>query len=229
MEVEEKMVLFVALDAERRPLQRRAASLPVHRFGLGYVNGLKAARSREKSRVFGNVGLSGGIAGPLVAGDVVVARKIICRNQQGEQVCYQTDDGLARALAEKIKLFGLRIHEGPVACVPGPVLTSGAKAELGRQTGALAVDMESAAVARAAEELRKPFFCLRVICDPLHRSVHEALLAGVDDRGNSRPGRLALALLQRPSLLIPFLAMLRDYNQAANTLTRLGPCLAAFP
>jgi hypothetical protein len=135
----------------------------------------------------------------------------------------------SRVLAEKIKLPGLRIHDGAVACVSGPVLTSRAKAELGRRTGALAVDMESAAVARAAKELHKPFFCLRVICDPLHRSLHEALLAGLDDRGTSRPGRLALALVQRPWLLTTFLGMLRDYNQAAATLTRLGPCLVGFP
>jgi hypothetical protein len=227
MNVEERKYLFVALEAERRPLQRLAASLPVHQFGLGYENGLQAALSCEESQLFGNIGLSGGTVGPLTAGDVVVVRKIIGQNPQGEQVCYETDDALAGELAEKIKLSGLRIHEGSVACVSGPVLTSRVKAELGRQTGSLAVDMESAAVAKAAEELRKPFFCLRVICDPLHRSLHEALLVGVDDRGNSRPGRLALALLQRPSLLNSFLAMLRDYNQAAKTLARLGPCLEA--
>ena len=226
MNSDPKLALFVALEAERKPLQRDSAQLSVHQCGPGHANALHAALACKEGQLFGNIGLSGGLTKQLKAGDLVLARQIFGHNQQGEQVCYETDTRQSDLLAEKIAVAGLRLHEGMVACVSSPLLTPRAKADLGQRTGALTVDMESAALAEAAGELDKPFFCLRVVCDPVHRSLREQLLVGVDDRGNNRPGRLVLTLLQHPWLLPPFIAMLRDYNQAARTLTRLGPIFA---
>ncbi len=221
-------VLFVALEAEQRPLLRSGVDLPLHRFGVGHARGLQAALRHEEAACFGNIGLSGALNKQLAPGDLVVARQIYAWNRHGEQICYETDTGLADLLIKRIQKHGLKVHEGALACVTEPLLTPQAKAAMGSQTGAQAVDMESAAIAEAAARLHKPFFCLRVICDPVHRALHDKLLVGVDEQGNNRPGRLLLALLQNPWLLPSFIAMLRDYSQAAGTLTRLGAIISPF-
>jgi hypothetical protein len=54
------------------------------------------------------------------------------------------------------------------------------------RTKALAVDMETAAVARAANQSGLPFFAFRIICDPANVSVPEALFRCVDEKGKPR-------------------------------------------
>ncbi len=91
------------------------------------------------------------------------------------------------------------------------------KRRLGQRSGAVAVDMETAAVARLATAAGVPFGCLRVISDDVDTPLSEALLA-VLASGRVRPGRLATAVLRRPGLIAELLRLGAHTRQGARRL-----------
>ncbi len=91
------------------------------------------------------------------------------------------------------------------------------KRRLGERSGAAAVDMETAAVARLAASADVPFGCLRVISDDVDTPLSESLL-GVLASGRVRPGRLTAAVLRRPGLIAELLRLGAHTRQAARRL-----------
>jgi adenosylhomocysteine nucleosidase len=100
---------------------------------------------------------------------------------------------------------------------PAVVSSPAEKQRLGRVHNAVAVDMESAAVARVCWERGVPFGCLRVISD----SCRTALSAGLADvlrGGQVAPWRLLRALARRPALAADLVRLARDTRRAAREL-----------
>jgi 4-hydroxy-3-methylbut-2-enyl diphosphate reductase len=88
-------------------------------------------------------GISGGLDRSLEPGEIVVATSV--RGPDGDELVLSSAD--ATAVAAELRGDGHRVHLGPI--VSSKTLVHGERrAELAR-TGALAVDMESAWVARA--------------------------------------------------------------------------------
>jgi adenosylhomocysteine nucleosidase len=91
------------------------------------------------------------------------------------------------------------------------------KRRLGERTGAVAVDMETAVLARRCTEAGVPFGCLRAISDGVDTPLSESLLA-VMAGGRVGPGRLAAAVLRRPALIAELLRLEKDTRLAARRL-----------
>lgn len=99
-----------------------------------------------------------------------------------------------------------------------------AKAALHRETGAVAGDMESAAVARVAHEHGAPLLVVRAVLDPASVAVPLAWARAVGADGRVRARRVAAALL-RPALW-PAGARLAVYRRrASRALRRAAPVL----
>jgi adenosylhomocysteine nucleosidase len=115
--------------------------------------------------------------------------------------------GVAGGLDPKLKVGDIvrdRIHSADA-----PVTSPAQKARLFRTTGAVAVDMESEAVAEVAREAGVRFAVVRAIVDPAHRSLPRAIRAdGVD----------WLALLAQPGDWMKLMALARDWRRARRAL-----------
>src|SRR5207344_953730 len=72
---------------------------------------------------------------------------------------------------------------GPLLGRDAMAVTAAEKANLHRNAGALAVDMESHVAARVAQRHRLPFVAARVICDPAGRSLPPAAHVGMKPDG----------------------------------------------
>ena len=120
----------------------------------------------------------------------------------------------------------LQVQCGNLADVGQPVLTPAGKAALFRESGALAVDLESAAVGRLAREAGLPFFALRAVCDPAGREVPAELWACLTEAGRVRPAVLIRAVLNRPRLIRDLLRLRRDFAAALGALRREWPGVA---
>jgi len=96
--------------------------------------------------------------------------------------------------------------------------TSAAKAALHARTGAAAVDLESAAVARAAARHGLPFAVLRAVCDPAGRDLPRAALIALDSQGRIGTLRIAAAILSRPGDIPALIALGRDAARARHAL-----------
>jgi hypothetical protein len=117
------------------------------------------------------------------------------------------------------------LHRGRLLTSPGLLADPGQKVALGQRHGALAVDMESAAVAEACAGACVPFACVRAVSDDARTALSPrlvALLAG----GRVSPLRLLTNLARAPRLAGELWRLARDTNHAARRLgTALGELL----
>ena len=125
------------------------------------ADSLRARYAHRPAEAVAVVGFAGALIPGMRAGDVIVATEV--RDQEHTVVC-PSAELLARALGR----LGLRVHRGPVACTDHVVRD--AERHRLAESGAVAVDMESAALARAARGA--PLIVVRVVVDtPGHRWV----------------------------------------------------------
>ena len=149
-------------------------------------------------------GIAGGLSSKLRPGSLVVADEVI------------TD--LDRYPAVSSSATMIRAHVGPIFGSWEIVSSPNEKRAIRKQTGALAVDMESGPVARVAMEAGIPFIAIRAIADPVTHGLPPAALLPLDEKGN--PNLLAVfgSILKNP-LQIP--ALIGTGNQTRVALRRL--------
>ena len=150
-------------------------------------------------------GLAGGLDPGLQPGTLLVPPVVLADDGR-----WQTDSALAARLGGFTSgaLFG-----------DGMILeTAMAKAALRARTGAVAVDLESAAVARAAARHGLPFAVLRAVCDPAGRGLPRAAVIALDSKGRIGTLRVAAAILARPGDIPALIALGRDAARARRAL-----------
>lgn len=167
--------------------------------------------------------VSAGFAGALVPasiGDLVIGTSVSSAAYDGGW--NQGTDSVSSAAAmvsgaQSVAVqLGIAARIGPVVSVSQVVCRAEDKQSLGRVTGALALDMESAALARVAQERAVPFMVLRTVSD----------LAGEDlpldfNLFLKPPGWLKgiRDLIRHPSTVIGLNRLRRQSNLAADRLT----------
>jgi adenosylhomocysteine nucleosidase len=112
-----------------------------------------------------SAGFAGALQGDLRSGDLVAEQLTPC--PQAAQAL-----GSAAVSVRRVVRFGRIQHSDSVLSEPRD------KQECGRSTGALAVDMESAAIRAWAQEHGLPALALRVIFDEADRALPRGLPAG---------------------------------------------------
>lgn len=216
--------VVVALAAEARTLGRAVrrpdglwslsggALLCVGGMGPGLA--MIAARRLADAGAAGLVsfGLAGGLDPALSAGSIVLPHEVISR------------DGARYRATEAWRgpLSALMARARPVAA--GTVLTSAVsiaavadKAAAFRETGAVAVDMESSGVAEVAAARGLPFIAARAIVDTAADALPPAVeAAGV--AGHLNMPRLIVGLASAPLDLIALIGLARRYWAAIRAL-----------
>ena len=206
--------VVAALDFEARSLGKRSGQFLLGTSGIGAVNAARAARSLVAAGAAALLswGVAGALDPALPCGTAVLPLEVL---RQGRR--FPTD-----------RLWRARVAaalEGRVPLVSGALLTSemavaaaALKARLFEDTGAAAVDMESAAVAEVAAELGLPFLALRVILDTARDSLPESVVRSFQApaAGAARP-RL-WPLLRAPGDWGALLRLAAQYRVAGRAL-----------
>lgn len=127
---------------------------------IGVGGGAEHVIAGERPRFVISCGFAGGLDPSLRPGDLVLATSVC--DETGDSVTVRDDvlDTARRALATHAP-----IAEGEVLCTTRILARADDKRSLA-QPGRYAVDLESWAVARAADRARLPWLVLRVIVDP---------------------------------------------------------------
>jgi adenosylhomocysteine nucleosidase len=100
-----------------------------------------------------------------------------------------------------------------------PLLKSPAeKNTLYESSGAVAADMESAAIAVAAREAGRPFAVVRAVSDEAGMVLPSLLWQAIDDRGVVKLPDLLAALMRRPMAIIPLIKLGMGFHQARKSL-----------
>jgi len=198
-----------ALAIECASLRRhvpRAASWLVVQSGPGSARAADGAKRAIDSGadLLVSWGLAGGLGAAVAPGTVVLPRRVL---EQGAEP-------LRVDAAWHARLSALA---GELALEQGDLLTA---------THAVAVDMESAAVAAVAARARVPFVALRVVVDGLDDALPPGAEKWIDPRGNRRVTaalRAAVDARQWRSLL----TLAKRYRVASGVLDHLARALAA--
>jgi len=115
-----------------------------------------------------------------------------------------------------------RAEGGAVAGVDRPLMYGDQKLALYAQTRALAADMESHLVARAAVAAGVPYVVIRVVSDPSNRTVPHAAIAGITEDGRIDGWAMAGGLARRPWECFDLMTLALDGAQAMRRLRRVG-------
>ena len=221
-----RVLVLTAVDLEARGLARhlgldRVARSGWPHFASGSVElaavGLRAGELQARAASFRlpdlviSAGACGALSPSLVEGELVVPEAVA--GPDGARAATTMVAGLPR--------------RGTLLSVDAVVESAAAKARLWMETGALAVDMESAPILAWARARGIAALAVRGVSDTAARGVPADLAAVVADDGRVRPMRAMAAVLGRPRAIADALALrtgteaaLRTVAQALATVTR---------
>jgi adenosylhomocysteine nucleosidase len=209
------MIVVVGMAFEARI----AAGLGVPVICGGDGKNLAATLTRAMAAGCGGLisfGVAGGLAPQLRPGTCVIGSAILDRGERRE-----TDARWAQRL---MRIIPGAVH-GSIVGVGEPIAHAAAKRDLHEQTGAVAVDMESHVVARSAAEHGVPVAAIRVIVDPVQRTIPRSALAGARPDGTIDPLAVMRSLTRNPRDLVGLMRMALDTRAARATLMRGGALL----
>jgi len=152
-------------------------------------------------------GLCGGLDPALPPGAIVVPRRVCTAHRH-----HATAANIAAALGG---WSADRLWAGDAV-----VATAADKRALFAASGAVAVDLESGAVAAVAERHGLPFAVLRAVCDPAETTLPPAALLALDQAGAIGLWRVAASVIAAPGQLPALLRLARDAGRARAALVR---------
>lgn len=144
-----------------------------------------------------SAGVCGALDPDVTCGSLVLPETVI--GTRGER--YPVTAAHHRRHAAAFAGGGLRFSTGTLVTVPEVAATPEAKATLREATGAVAVDMESLLILRAASEAGCPGLVLRGVSDDASDRLPPGLAALITAEGRVHKARAAEAVLRHPAML----------------------------
>jgi adenosylhomocysteine nucleosidase len=191
---------------------RNGSLLAVSGMGAAAAEAAAARLIEAGASALMSFGLAGGLDPVLSAGSMVFPSEVISRDGRGFPTSMEWRDRLSAAVQ------GL----GPVSA--GRLLTSGQaidsvseKAAAFRDTGAVAVDMESLAIGQVAAAHHLPFVAVRVIVDTAADALPRAVVTA-SSSGQVRIWRLLGAIALAPAELGALIRLAGRYRTATRRL-----------
>lgn len=182
--------------------------------GVGLAAAAAGARAllEHGARALVSLGVAGGLCDSLRAGDLLLPERVL--DAAGD--LYAVDPGWRAALSERLA-GAAREHAGLLVESAKVVVDPPAKRALGALHGALAVDMESGAIAAAARAAGVPLLVVRAVSDPCARALCPAALC-VDRDGRLRKRAFLRSLARDPRQVWDLLALRSEFHAAQRTL-----------
>jgi adenosylhomocysteine nucleosidase len=161
--------------------------------------------------------MAGGLDPALAPGTVFLPVEVM--STEGDAVT--TDSRWRERLSEAIKARAPVAH-GKLLTSRKAIGSQADKANLFRQTGAAAVDMESLAIAQIARAHQIPFIAVRVIVDSAEDALPRAVTAAADAEGHLQVWKLMGELVRAPAELAPLLRLAQRYRAANRSLAAVA-------
>ena len=156
-------------------------------------------------------GLAGGLAPGLRAGTLLAPSEIIAPD--GQRFACASSFQFANALRT------------PMAGSDNLLSTPDQKTLLHARTNAVAVDMESHAVARMAHKRGIPFLALRAVADTAELALPAFIADATTPEGKTRVGAILMGLLKEPAALPDLIRLARASDKAFAALKAALPVL----
>ena len=222
-----RLGIITGMKAEADLLSAAARGAPEQSRPLIAAAGGNAGRAENAARGFAAAGVRGlvsfGIAGGLdprlKSGDIILADTVLPPGDEGIATHQVWCAAFAAAFA------AASVIEGTICGSDRAVSTPREKAKLFAQTGAVAVDMESHGVGRAAREAGLSLLVVRAIADSASRTIPNAAIAGLGEDGGRKPFAVIGKLLRHPTQLVHLIGVARDSKVALRRLAYAAPAI----
>jgi adenosylhomocysteine nucleosidase len=147
-------------------------------------------------------GLAGGLAPMLGTGTLIIPRSVVRLPATHDSAGIDVHPLWHAALTGRFKVdFSARMSTAPLVSSAQVVANAADKKALYEALGAVAVDMESYAVAEVAQANGVPFAACRIIMDPAGQSIPAPLRAAMTEDGDVDMKAGLKALLRAPMLI----------------------------
>ena len=179
--------------------------------GAGDARAYSAAREAVRSlspTAYISVGLSGGLAGGLKPGEVVLGESTGFAT--GKR--YQAD----KAVLDRV-IAAVACRVGPLLASERVIVTAAQKRAAGAATMCMAVDMETCGAARAASEAGVPFLAIRAISDTVDEDLPVDFNRFMKDGGMDW-ARFIPFMVTHPGVLPKLLSLGRKSAAASRSL-----------
>jgi adenosylhomocysteine nucleosidase len=194
-------------------------NLLVARAGTGISNAQAAAEQLVEQGATRLVswGCAGALDDRLKPGDLVLADKLIAQDRSELCINVNWHGHCVKHLTQDLPVItGYVIESAHI------VSDSQEKHQLHTATGALAVDMESIAIAKVALSNALPFIAIRAIVDPANMDLPKAIAYAANDEGDIQLMRLLAFIARHPSELSGLVRLGFAFNAAQSTLKRIA-------
>jgi adenosylhomocysteine nucleosidase len=169
-------------------------------------------------------GLAGGLDPAVTAGTIVLPSEVVAPDGTAFATTSAWREQLLRAIAAS-----QAVCSGRLLTCRELIVSPADKASVWRRTSAVAVDMESLAIAEIAAEHRLPFLAVRAVVDTAADTLPPVLIAAAGEGGRRSIGRLLGALARAPGELPDFIRLFRRYRAASRALARVAGSGALAP
>ncbi|MGD1878075.1 MAG: hypothetical protein ACFB13_11305 [Kiloniellaceae bacterium] len=194
--------------------------------------GASAARAERLARqlVAGGVeallsfGIAGALSPDLDCGDLLIANGV--RGADGSD--YPCHVAWRAALMEELARSALPYRQEPLLASNRTLMLANDKQKAYRESGCLAVDMESGAVAAVAAEAGLPFLAVRAIADRAQDNLPALVEHAVKPDGMPAIGRALAGMAKRPWEIPAVLRLARQSELALARLRMLETAKAAL-
>jgi adenosylhomocysteine nucleosidase len=149
----------------------------------------------------------------LNPGDLVLADTLI--DAENSRIAIRSD---WHCHVKKLLSTSIKIQSGSLAESLTIVAAAKDKKHLHTKTGAVALDMETIAVAKAALQHDLPFLAIRAIADPVNMDLPKAINHSLNNEGDIMLGKLLLFIVLHPTELPGLIKLGLHFNSAKNTL-----------
>jgi adenosylhomocysteine nucleosidase len=190
--------------------------------GIGHRRATEAARrafdSIPGAELVIGTGVVGALSSGLRPGDLVLCDRILTIDGDGqlsEQVITVNESHL-RAVGRSLASAGIAYSTGAILTSHRVLATGAEKRRAKESTGAIAVDMETAAIAAEAAARGLPFVAIRAVLDEVDDQVVGAEMADAD--GNVRPLAATSYLIRNPASMLKLPKMIRNLSRATASI-----------
>lgn len=186
--------------------------------GMGPDNATSAAQTLVDLKVDALVswGVAGSLDSGMLSGDIVLPVDVLDVDGQ----LYHVNQDWHKALTNKLNHPG--VYSGGMLVSTHVVQQEARlKSELHQATQAMAVDMESAAVARVALNSNMPFVVIRSIFDTISMRIPASSTNATDQYGNVSIPKLISGLMKNPVELLQYPKLINSYAKAKAGLQRV--------
>ena len=186
--------------------------------GMGAHNASQAAQALIAADVDAPVswGVAGALDPALASGDTVLPVQV----RDSEQNVYTVDHAWHAVLKSRLGQQRL-CADGTILSVQDVQHDEGSKSNLHQATQALAVDMESATVARVALNANKPFVVIRTIFDSASMRIPASSTNATDQYGQVSIQKLITGLIRKPAEMLQYPQMMSSFVKAKKSLQRI--------